>query len=109
MTIKKLFKNNVNIFIYRRFQLPYTYILSRLSVIYEVLKSQYSPGLLSHSTSTGRDWNELHKTPTGQINLFLFLRLPSQTLIQMHAVALQFNNYPDSHHAVSLLVLFPLN
>ncbi len=80
-----------------------------LSMTYEVLKSRNSPGLFSHSTSMGWDCKELHKTPTGQINLFLFLRLPSQTLIQMHAAALQFNNYPDSHHAVSLLVLFPLN
>lgn len=66
-------------------------------------------GFFSHSTSLNWDRNELHKTPTGQINLFLFLRLPSETLIQMHAVALQFNNYPDSHRAVSRLVLFPLN
>lgn len=66
-------------------------------------------GFPSHSTSLDRDWNELHKTPTGQINLFLFLRQPSETLIQMHAIALQFNNYPDSHRAVSLLVLFRLN
>lgn len=68
-------------------------------------KAHCSPGLFSHSTSMDWDWNELHKTPTGQINLFLFLRLPSETLIQMHAVALQFNNYPDSHRAVSLLFI----
>lgn len=57
----------------------------------------------------GRDWNELHKTPTGQINLFLFLGLPSQTIIQMHAVTPQLNKYPDSHRAVSLPVLCPPN
>ena len=80
-----------------------------LSVTHKVLRSQTSPGLFSHSTSMGRDWNKLHKTPTGQINLFLFLRLPSQTLIQMHAATLRFNNYPDSYRAVLPLVLFPLN
>lgn len=28
------------------------------------------------STSVGPDWNTLRKGPTGQTNLFLFLRLP---------------------------------
>lgn len=107
MTILK--KTTICGHIYLQTAAIYIHTTSGLSVTYKDLKSQDSPGLFSHSTSMGRDWNELHKTPTGQINLFLFLRLPSQALIQMHAVALQFNNYPDSHRAVSLPVLFPLN
>lgn len=46
-----------------------------------------------HSTSAGRGWNTLHKSPTGQINPFLFFRLPSQPLIQLPAAALCFNKH----------------
>lgn len=92
---------------FKLFTAAYTQYLGCLLYI-KSSKAQKSPRVLFsiplHWTETG-----LHKTPTGQINLFLFLRLPSETLIQMHAVALQFNNHPDSRHAVSPLVLFPLN
>lgn len=50
----------------------------------------------------GRDWNTLHKSPTGQINLFLFSRRPSEPLIQPPPLPLRL-----SEHAAAAATLLP--